>query len=128
MKNKLKVLRLEKDLTQGELAEMVGISRTALAMIENDRATPDGDTIAALVKALKTPAGKLFPDFDCSLSYEYKTREEELKAAERLLSDMRFSMVLFYRDREHEEEFRKRIAAFDVAIKCIRVERLKKEK
>lgn len=95
MKNRLKVLRLEKNLTQGELAEMAGISRTALAMIENDKATPDGDTIAALVKALKTPAGKLFPDFDCPLSHEYKTREEELKAAERLLSDMRYSMVLF---------------------------------
>lgn len=62
MKNRLKVLRAEKNLTQGELAEMAGISRTALAMIENDRATPDGDTIAALVKALKTPANNIFFD------------------------------------------------------------------
>lgn len=62
MRNRLKVLRAEKKLTQGQLAELAGISRTALAMIENEKVTPDGDTIASLVKALKTPANDIFFD------------------------------------------------------------------
>lgn len=60
MKNRLKVLRAEKRLTQSQLAERAGISRTTLAMIENEKAVPDGTTIAALVKALNTPANKIF--------------------------------------------------------------------
>ena len=38
MKNRIKVLRAEKKLTQGQLAEKAGISRTTLAMIENEKA------------------------------------------------------------------------------------------
>ena len=64
MRNKIKLLRAEKNLTQGQLAEMSGISRTALAMIENEKAVPDGTTIAALVKALNTPATDIFFDLD----------------------------------------------------------------
>lgn len=60
MENRIKVLRAEKRLTQDELAKLAGISRTTLAMIENEKSVPDGDTIAALVKALETPAGDIF--------------------------------------------------------------------
>lgn len=64
MDNNLKVLRAKKRLTQGQLAELAGISRTTLAMIENEKAVPDGKTIAALVKALNVPANEIFFDFD----------------------------------------------------------------
>ncbi len=64
MKNQIKVLRYQQGLTQEQLAETAKISRTALAMIENDKATPDGRTIAALVKALKTPANEIFFELD----------------------------------------------------------------
>ncbi len=60
MKNKIKVLRAEKGLTQKELADKAGISRTTLAMIENEKSIPDGTTIAALVKALDKSAGDIF--------------------------------------------------------------------
>lgn len=60
MKNRLKVLRAERGLTQDQLAELAGISRTTLAMIEIEKTVPDGNTIAALVKALDTPANKIF--------------------------------------------------------------------
>ena len=64
MRNKIKILRAEKKLTQDQLAKKSGISRTTLAMIENEKAVPDGTTIAALVKALETPANNIFFDLD----------------------------------------------------------------
>lgn len=60
MENRLTVIRAEKKLSQAELAEMAGISRTTLSQIENEKATPDGETIAKLVKALGVPAGDIF--------------------------------------------------------------------
>lgn len=60
MKNRIKVIRAEQDLTQEALAKKAGISRTALVAIERGTATPDGKTIAKLVRALNTPAHDIF--------------------------------------------------------------------
>ena len=64
MKNRIKIIRAEQGLTQEKLAEKAGISRTTLAVIETEKAIPDGQTIAKLVRALKVPANKIFYDFD----------------------------------------------------------------
>ena len=63
MKNRIKVLRAERNLTQQQLADLAGISRTTLALIEKEKAVPDGTTIVALVKALNVPAEQIFFDF-----------------------------------------------------------------
>ena len=60
MKNRLTVIRAERKLSQQALAELAGISRTALSAIENEQSVPDGETIAKLVKALNIPAGEIF--------------------------------------------------------------------
>ena len=60
MRNRIKVLRAERNLTQQQLADMAGISRTTLVMIEKEKAVPDGTTIEALVRALKVPADQIF--------------------------------------------------------------------
>ena len=60
MKNRIKVLRAERNLTQQQLADLAGISRTTLAMIEKEKAVPDGTTIALLVKALGVSADQIF--------------------------------------------------------------------
>lgn len=39
------LLREEKQLTQGELAERIGISRAALSHYENNRREPDFETL-----------------------------------------------------------------------------------
>ena len=62
MKNCLKKLRAEKKITQEQLAQRAGISRTTRAMIENEKAIPDGKTIASLVKALGVSADAIFSD------------------------------------------------------------------
>ena len=64
MKNKIKALRAERQMTQDQLAKKAGISRPTLVMIENEKAIPDGKTIAALVKALGVPANVIFLDLD----------------------------------------------------------------
>lgn len=64
MENKIKVLRAEKQMTQEELATKAGISRTALVAIENGKSTPDGESIARLVRALEVPANQIFFDLD----------------------------------------------------------------
>lgn len=64
MKNRIKSLRVDKKMTQEQLACKAGISRPALAQIENEKAVPDGKTIAALVKALGVPANVIFLDLD----------------------------------------------------------------
>lgn len=64
MRNRIKVIRAEQNITQGELANKMGISRYALADIENEKSDPHGETIAKLVKALNVPANKIFFDFD----------------------------------------------------------------
>ncbi len=40
MKNRIKVLRAEKDWSQAELAERIGIARQSLNAIENGKADP----------------------------------------------------------------------------------------
>ena len=60
MKNRIKVLRAERNLTQQQLADLAGISRTTLAMIEKEKAVPDGTTIALLVKARGVSADQIF--------------------------------------------------------------------
>lgn len=64
MKNKIKSLRTERNLTQEQLASLAGISRVTLALIENGKTNPDGKTIAALVQALGVPANQIFFDLD----------------------------------------------------------------
>ena len=64
MKNRIKLLRTERNLTQEQLASLAGISRTTLVSIESGNTNPDGKTIAALVKALNIPANQIFFDLD----------------------------------------------------------------
>ena len=40
MKNRMRVLRAEKDWTQAELAAMVGVSRQAIIAVENGKYEP----------------------------------------------------------------------------------------
>jgi putative transcriptional regulator len=40
MKNRLRVLRAEKNLTQAQLAEIVGVSRQAIIAVENGKYDP----------------------------------------------------------------------------------------
>ncbi|SKC86973.1 helix-turn-helix domain-containing protein [Maledivibacter halophilus] len=53
-KNRLKNLRKEKDLTQKDLANKLGIVRTAVANYETGRTIPDSQTLLIIADILDT--------------------------------------------------------------------------
>lgn len=46
--NKIKQLRLERDLSQKELGQILGVSNVTISMYENNDRQPDGETIKML--------------------------------------------------------------------------------
>lgn len=64
MKNNLRNIRKEMELTQAELAVLSGLSRATIIGIENNTTIPDGETIAKLVRATSKPANEIFFDLD----------------------------------------------------------------
>mgnify|MGYP006306627681 CR=1 FL=1 len=61
MKNKkLKLARIEKDLTQEDLAEIVGVSRQTISLIETGKYNPSLNLCIAICKALNKTLDDLF--------------------------------------------------------------------
>ena len=58
---KLKILRLERDLTQAEIAEKAKMSVNYYAKIERGEVRPSVDIYERLAKALKVTASDIFP-------------------------------------------------------------------
>ena len=52
MKTRIRELRLEKNLTQCALAEVLGITQTTLSRIENGSASPTVDTLARIAAGM----------------------------------------------------------------------------
>lgn len=60
LKNKLKVARAEKDLSQASLAEMVGVSRNTISSIETGQFCPTAKLALILCMALDKKFEDLF--------------------------------------------------------------------
>ena len=60
LKNKLKVARAEKDLSQAALAEMVGVSRNTISSIETGQFCPTAKLALVLCIALDKKFEELF--------------------------------------------------------------------
>jgi len=60
LKNKLKVARAEKDLSQSALAEMVGVSRNTISSIETGQFCPTAKLALVLCTALDKKFEDLF--------------------------------------------------------------------
>lgn len=58
---KLKALRLERDLTQAELAEKASMSANYYAKIERGLVRPSVDMYERIAKALKATSSDIFP-------------------------------------------------------------------
>ena len=58
--NKLRVARAEKRISQGELAEMVGVSRQTISSIENNQFCPSAKLVLLLCIALDKKFEELF--------------------------------------------------------------------
>lgn len=60
LKNRLKVARAEKNLSQGSLAEMVGVSRQTISSIETGQFCPTAKLALVLCVALDKKFEELF--------------------------------------------------------------------
>ena len=49
----IKSKRIERDITQSELADMVGVSKTYIYLIENDKKTPSLKMIMKISRVLR---------------------------------------------------------------------------
>lgn len=60
LQNRLKAVRTEKKLSQGELAEMVGVSRQTISSIENNQFCPSAKLALLICVALEKNFEELF--------------------------------------------------------------------
>lgn len=60
LKNRLKIARAEKNITQGELAKMVGVSRQTISSIETEQFNPTAKLALLLCIALDKKFEELF--------------------------------------------------------------------
>lgn len=60
MKNRLKVLRAEKNMTQGDLADVIGVSRQTINAIEKGKFDPSLPTAFRLSQLFNTPIESIF--------------------------------------------------------------------
>ena len=60
LKNRLKVARAEKNLSQTQLAELVGVSRNTISSIETGQFSPTTKLALVLCIALDKPFEELF--------------------------------------------------------------------
>jgi putative transcriptional regulator len=66
MKNRLKILRAEQNLTQEELAQKVGVSRQAINAIETGKYDPSLPLAFKLAKLFGLPVEQVFIDEDAA--------------------------------------------------------------
>lgn len=60
MKNRLKVLRAEKNYTQEDLADIIGVSRQTINAIEKEKFDPSLPTAFRISKLFKLPIEEIF--------------------------------------------------------------------
>lgn len=61
---KIKQLRTEKNLTQPQLAEAIGIEQSYLSKLENDKSIPSADIFQAILKAFAIDVGSFLEGID----------------------------------------------------------------
>lgn len=61
---KIKQLRTEKNLTQPQLAEAIGIEQSYLSKLENDKSIPSADIFSSILKALAIDTGNFLNGID----------------------------------------------------------------
>jgi putative transcriptional regulator len=60
MVNKVKIARIEKDLTQAQLAQKIGVTRQTIGLIEKNEYNPSLQLCVAIAKTLEKTLNDLF--------------------------------------------------------------------
>jgi transcriptional regulator with XRE-family HTH domain len=80
-------IRQERDLTQGELAEMCGVSQATISRVESGAAQPSLGLIEAMAKALRVSPSSFFdmPDLQARLVNAFSQLSPDQQRAALLL-------------------------------------------
>ena len=62
MKNRVRTLRTQRDMAQGQLADAMGVSRQTINSIENERYTPSLPLAMALARYFGVMVEEMFDD------------------------------------------------------------------
>jgi len=62
--DRIKQIRTERNLTQPQLAELIGIEQSYLSKLENDKSVPSADIFTAILKGLQMDAGVFIKGID----------------------------------------------------------------
>lgn len=81
---KIKKARLEKGLTQKEIAQKIGISQPTYTQWENGTRNPKRETLIKIATALDVPIALLYDDYVFKDPYEGMTEEERRREQERM--------------------------------------------
>jgi len=61
---KLKQIRSERNLTQPQMAEAIGIEQSYLSKLENDKSVPSAEMFQSIIRALEIEAKDFLKDID----------------------------------------------------------------
>ena len=111
----IKFYRKEKDFTQGQLAELIGVSTQAVSKWETDSGMPDISQIVPLAKILDISTDKLLGFTDTAYEKELKEIRRQLPGIN-LIGDMNRAEVLY---RNASRFFNKYPDVPDVAMSCL---------
>lgn len=75
-KNRLKELRKEFEMTQQDLANKIGIVRTAITNYETGRTIPDSETLSVMAKIFNTTTDYLLGNSDIRNPYKEDNKEK----------------------------------------------------
>jgi putative transcriptional regulator len=62
MKNRLKILRAERDWTQGDLAKVLDVSRQTVNALENGKYDPSLPLVFKMARIFELPIEQIFQD------------------------------------------------------------------
>lgn len=64
---KIKEHRIRKELTQGQLGDLIGVGQSTIAMYESGKITPSWSCLVKLSTALSVPLHVFIPELESSL-------------------------------------------------------------
>jgi transcriptional regulator with XRE-family HTH domain len=107
--SRIRAARISRNLTQKELAAMVGVTGSAIGNYEKSVSSPNEDTLILLMSALKVDANYLYSDYmESNYTNEYVTPDELLilSAYRRMNSDGRNKLSEYARDLSENDRYR----------------------
>ena len=126
--SRIKELRIRQNMTQEELARIIGVTKGAVANYENEVSSPKSDLMYRLFDALECDANYLYQDAMNLNIYENRDTPEEFEniiKKYRNLDDYGKETIAITLERENErsKQLKLRLTAYEKALKELNLRR-----